>query len=119
MENSVNILKESINTCRSKLWIIVFFSFFINLLMFVVPLHMLQIYDRVLTSRSEVTLIALTGLAIGLLSVYGLLEGVRTRIMSKISLKAVIKVAITVRLQQPPPIQLQANINHKFQKQSY
>jgi PrtD family type I secretion system ABC transporter len=87
MEHSINILKGSIQACRSKLWVIVFFSFFINLLMFVVPLHMLQIYDRVLTSRSEITLIALTGLAIGLLMVYGLLEGVRTRIMSKISLQ--------------------------------
>ena len=36
--------------------------------------HMLQIYDRVLVSRSEVTLLVLTALAIGLLFIYGLLE---------------------------------------------
>ena len=78
MSKNANILKQSINKCSSKLLVIVFFSFFINLLMFVAPLHMLQIYDRVLVSRSEVTLIVLTGLAIGLLVIYGVLEGVRT-----------------------------------------
>ena len=29
------------------------FSFFINLLLFTSPLYMLQIYDRVITSRNE------------------------------------------------------------------
>jgi PrtD family type I secretion system ABC transporter len=48
---------------------------------------MLQIYDRVLVSRSEVTLIVLTGLAIGLLVIYGVLEGVRTRILTRIGLE--------------------------------
>ncbi len=55
--------------------------------MFVAPLHMLQIYDRVLVSRSEVTLLVLTLLAVGLLVVYGILEGVRTRILSRIGLQ--------------------------------
>ena len=41
----------------------IIFSFFINLLMFVSPLYMLQIYDRVVGSRSITTLIALTILA--------------------------------------------------------
>ena len=47
---------------------------------------MLQMYDRVLVSRSEVTLIALTGLAVGLLVIYGLLEGIRSRILVRMSL---------------------------------
>ncbi len=81
-----NILKQAIRSCSSRLYVVIFFSFFINLLMFVAPLHMLQIYDRVLVSRSEVTLVVLTVLAIGLLVIYGILEGVRTRIMQKISL---------------------------------
>jgi ATP-binding cassette subfamily C protein/ATP-binding cassette subfamily C protein EexD len=42
---------------------------------------MLQIYDRVLSSRSEVTLIVITALAVGLLIAYGFLEGVRSRIL--------------------------------------
>lgn len=87
MLNEANILKQSIRKCSAKLFVVIFFSFFINLLMFVAPLHMLQIYDRVLVSRSEVTLIVLTVLAIGLLLVYGLLEGVRTRILTRLGLE--------------------------------
>ena len=82
-----NILKTSIQSCSSKLGVVIFFSFFINILMFVAPLHMLQMYDRVLVSRSEMTLLVLTGLAVGLLMVYGLLEGVRSRILSRIGLE--------------------------------
>ncbi len=55
--------------------------------MFVAPLHMLQIYDRVLVSRSEITLIVLTALAVGLLVIYGVLEGVRSRLLNKIGLQ--------------------------------
>ena len=38
---------------------IALFSAFVNLLMLTGPLFMLQVYDRVLTSRSEATLVAL------------------------------------------------------------
>lgn len=38
------------------------FSIFTNLLMLTGPLFMLQVYDRVLASRSEETLVALFGL---------------------------------------------------------
>lgn len=81
------VLKESVQQCSSSLIIVLFFSFFINLLMFVAPLHMLQIYDRVLVSRSEVTLVVLTILAVGLLVIYGILEGIRSRITLRIGLK--------------------------------
>jgi len=59
----------------------VVFSFFINLLMFVSPLYMLQIYDRVITSRSEMTLIAITIVAGVLILVYALLEMLRSRLL--------------------------------------
>jgi ATP-binding cassette subfamily C protein len=62
------------------------FSFFINLLMFVSPLYMLQIYDRVVGSRSVTTLIALTVLAGFLLMVYALLEGFRSRVLVRAGL---------------------------------
>ena len=57
------------------------FSFFINMLMFVSPLYMLQIYDRVISSRSEETLIALTILAATLILVYSMLEMLRSRLL--------------------------------------
>lgn len=57
------------------------FSFFINILMLTAPLYMLQVYDRVLTSRSHPTLIALTILAGGMLLVMGALDFIRSRIL--------------------------------------
>lgn len=63
------------------------FSFFINLLMLTGPLFMLQIYDRVLTSRSMPTLIALLLLVTFLFIVLGLLEVVRSRIFVRIGMK--------------------------------
>jgi len=59
----------------------IIFSFFINLLMFVSPLYMLQIYDRVLSSRSETTLIGISILAATLIGVYAILEMLRSRVL--------------------------------------
>jgi len=40
-------------------WAVALFSGFVNLLMLTGPIFMLQVYDRVLGSRSEETLLAL------------------------------------------------------------
>ncbi|MBO6758460.1 MAG: type I secretion system permease/ATPase [Roseibium sp.] len=64
---------------RSVLGTTVVFSFFINLLMFVGPLYMLQVYDRVLNSENETTLLMLTVIACGMLVIYGILEFLRSR----------------------------------------
>ena len=62
------------------------FSAFANVLMLVAPVYMLQMYDRVLTSASYETLIALTVVAVFLLSCFGLLDWVRQRLMARIAL---------------------------------
>ena len=62
-----------------------FFSIFTNLLMLTGPLFMLQVYDRVLGSRSEETLVALFGLVAGLYLLYGLLEFARGRVMARVA----------------------------------
>ena len=59
-------------------------SGFINMLMLVAPLYMLQVYDRVLGSRSTSTLIALTAIACALLVVMGLLDLVRSRFSKEV-----------------------------------
>ena len=87
MSESSNKLNQAMRSCSKSIGVIVFFSMFINLLMFVAPIHMLQIYDRVLMSRSSVTLLVLTGLALGLLLVYGVLEGIRSRLLVRMGLK--------------------------------
>lgn len=63
------------------------FSGLINVLALTGSIYMLQVYDRVLPSRSVPTLIGLTVLMLALFAIYGLLDFVRIRIMSRIGLK--------------------------------
>ncbi|EKF5951667.1 type I secretion system permease/ATPase [Salmonella enterica] len=60
------------------------FSAFINILMLVPSVYMLQVYDRVLLSRNEVTLLMLTLIMLGMLGMMALLEYVRSIIAIKI-----------------------------------
>ena len=60
------------------------FSVFINLLMLTGPLYMLQVYDRVLGSQSEATLVALSAIVILLFLAMGVLDAMRARILSRI-----------------------------------
>jgi ATP-binding cassette subfamily C protein len=62
----------------------IFFSIFTNLLMLTGPLFMLQVYDRVLGSRSEETLVALFGLVAVLYFFFWLLEFARSRLMARV-----------------------------------
>ena len=60
------------------------FSLFTNALMLTGPLYMLQVYDRVLGSRSEETLLALSLLVAFLFLMMGLLDYARGRVASRI-----------------------------------
>ncbi len=55
-------------------------SCFVNLLMLIVPLYTMQVYDRVMTSRSTDTLIMLAIVAVGGLMLYAVLDYIRTRV---------------------------------------
>ena len=59
------------------------FSVFVNLLMLTGPLFMLQIYDRVLVSRSQATLVALVGIVAFLFLMMGLLDHARARVLAR------------------------------------
>ena len=59
------------------LWSVALFSMAVNALMLTGPLYMLQVYDRVLGSRSEETLVALTVLIVFLFLMMGVLDYVR------------------------------------------
>ncbi len=69
---------------RSLYWIVGLFSMFANLLMLTGPMYMLQVYDRVLGSKSEETLIALSLLVVFLYGIMGILEFTRSRIMARV-----------------------------------
>lgn len=72
---------EFLRSCRHYFYYAGFFSFFVNVLALALPLYTLQVYDRVLSSRSPETLVALTGITIALLLVMTLLESLRSRIL--------------------------------------
>ena len=61
------------------------FSVFVNLLMLTGPLFMLQVYDRVLGSRSQETLAALFALVVFLFLMMGLLDLARGRVMARLA----------------------------------
>lgn len=71
-------------SCRQAFWGLAVFSGLSNLLMLTGSFFMLQVYDRVLPSRSVPTLIALLALAILLYIFQGGLDLVRTRISGRI-----------------------------------
>jgi ATP-binding cassette subfamily C protein len=76
-----NILQEGFRATMPAFGTAMIFSFFTNLLVFVSPLYMLQIYDRVITSRNETTLYGITIIAAYLLLVYAVLEMLRSRVL--------------------------------------
>ncbi len=69
------------------LWATLAFSTAVNLLQLTGPLYMMQVYDRVLGSQSEATLVALTGLITGLFVIMGVLEHVRARVLARVGAK--------------------------------
>ncbi|MGD1955623.1 MAG: type I secretion system permease/ATPase [Sphingomonadales bacterium] len=79
--NRVNVLVEAKRRCRGGIMVVVVFSLAINLLLLAAPIYMLQVFDRVLTSRSVDTLLYLS-LAAGLAFIcFWALEIVRGWIM--------------------------------------
>jgi PrtD family type I secretion system ABC transporter len=75
---------DALRSCRGPLISTTAFSCVVNLLMLTGPLFMLQIYDRVLSSNSVPTLLALCVIVIACYAYYGFLEYVRARMMVRI-----------------------------------
>ena len=69
---------------RPLLIAVVLFSVVINILMLTGPLYMLQVYDRVLGSRSDATLVALTTIVVILFLAMGVIDAARGRVLSRI-----------------------------------
>ena len=78
-------LQEALNVCRGAFFSAAFFSMFINFLMLVPVIYMLQLYDRVVPTGSESTLYTLTLIMLVLFLTLGLLEWVRTQILVRVS----------------------------------
>ena len=79
------------------------FRAFVNLLMLTGPLFILQVYDRVLTSRSEATLVALAGIAAYLFLVMGLLDHFRARVLTRAGARLQVRLDAASGRDPDPP----------------
>ncbi len=74
-------MTAAVKACRGAFAAVGLFSGMINVLMLTGSFFMLQVYDRVIPSRSVPTLVALVALVAGLYAFQGVLEMVRARVL--------------------------------------
>jgi PrtD family type I secretion system ABC transporter len=80
-------LGDVLQACRRYFLIALIFSLAINLLYLASPLYMLQVYDRVVSSASEVTLVMLTILLLLTLATLAAIDSVRAKLLTRASLR--------------------------------
>jgi PrtD family type I secretion system ABC transporter len=110
-------LAAALRDCRRAFAGVALFSGVVNLLMLAGPLYMLQIYDRVLSSRSVPTLVVLSVFLVGAYAFQGALDLIRSRVIVRAAALldqrlavavhgAVIRLAITNRhpTEGPQPV---------------
>ena len=68
----------------SAFGVVLVFSFFVNILILTSPIYMMQVYDRVLVSAQVETLLFLSLIALFALAVLGVLDGVRSYLMTRV-----------------------------------
>lgn len=78
-------LHDALIACKSSFATVAFFSLFVNVLALAPSFYMLEVYDRVISSRSVSTLVMLTLLVVILMVTGGLIEWVRSRMMIRVS----------------------------------
>lgn len=81
-----NPASEALASCRSAFLAVALFSALVNVLMLTGSIYMLQVYDRVLPSRSMPTLVALSIIVAVLYVLLGVFDWLRQRILNRIGL---------------------------------
>lgn len=79
-----SVVSAALQACRGPLLIVAAFSGVINILMLSGSFYMLQVYDRVLTSRSIATLVGISLLLLAAYAAQGMLDALRTRMLSRV-----------------------------------
>ncbi|MEY4768758.1 MAG: hypothetical protein RL637_1397 [Pseudomonadota bacterium] len=80
-------LQEALKLCRGAFLSAALFSMVINFLMLVPSIYMMQLYDRVVPTSNEATLVLLTLIMLFLFVTLGALEWVRSQILVRVSTK--------------------------------
>ena len=81
--SSIGEIQAALSESRRLFAACAAFSAFVNLLMLTGPLFMLQVYDRVLPSRSEATLLTLIAIVAFLFAMMGVLDWARGRVLAR------------------------------------
>ena len=88
MRSPIRSGRREVSSVRARfnhlLLLVLALSMAVNLLLLTGPLYMLQVYDRVLGSRSEETLVALSILLVFLFAMMGLFDHLRSRIAARV-----------------------------------
>jgi ATP-binding cassette, subfamily C, bacterial PrsD len=75
----------ALKALRAEFGGVALFSGFINILMLTGSIYMLQVYDRVLASRSIPTLIGISAIVLAAFLLQGVLEAIRGRMLARLS----------------------------------
>ncbi|MGL4242387.1 MAG: type I secretion system permease/ATPase, partial [Beijerinckiaceae bacterium] len=75
----------ALRTLRAEFAGVGVFSAFINILMLTGSIYMLQVYDRVLSSRSIPTLIGISAIVLAAFVLQGILDAIRSRMLARIA----------------------------------
>jgi ATP-binding cassette subfamily C protein len=86
-DRSAHVLRDAVRACRRHLWGAALFSGLVNILYLVPSIFMLQVYDRVVPTRGEATLLLLTLILMVSLIVFAVLDAVRMRLLQRASVR--------------------------------
>ncbi len=84
VEKKRNELRTVLLSFRNTFLAVGLFSFVVNMLLLVPAIYMLQIYDRVLTSRNQDTLVMLTIIMVLMYIGIGFLEWIRSQVLIRL-----------------------------------
>ncbi|MDB5412188.1 MAG: type secretion system permease/ATPase [Rubritepida sp.] len=79
------VLARALASCRGLFLLVGTFSGVANLLQLTVSLYMMQVFDRVLTTRNTDTLLYLTLIAIFAILIFAVLDAIRSAIMQRVA----------------------------------
>lgn len=80
-------LRKVLMQCKRTFMVMVVLTAVVELLSVAPMLYMMNVFDRVISSRSEITLVSLTLVILGFYVFWGALEWIRSRLMVRLSLR--------------------------------
>jgi len=80
-------LRKILSQCKQTFYLVVMLTYVLEFLSLAPMLYLLNVYDRVLSSRSGITLVSLTLIVVAVYLFWGAMEWIRQRLMVRLSLR--------------------------------